>query len=101
MVGRSADLGSRRPWSTVAGVVMVQTRVERSVGRPLLLDRALIRTISASVRKGAFLHVAAEAAGAARGAADHVRSGLNQTTARALGLTIPNALLQQATEVFQ
>jgi putative ABC transport system substrate-binding protein len=25
----------------------------------------------------------------------------NQTTARALGLTIPNALLQQATEVFQ
>jgi hypothetical protein len=66
MVGRSADLGSRRPWSTVAGVVMVQTRVERSVGRPLLLDRALIRTISASVRKGAFLHVAAEAAGVRR-----------------------------------
>lgn len=36
------------------------------LGRRRLLDRALIRTISETVRKGAFLHVAAEAAGVSR-----------------------------------
>lgn len=36
------------------------------LGRRRLLDRALIRTISETVRKGAFLHVAAEASGVSR-----------------------------------
>jgi len=50
------------------GAVVARVRAvkERAVGRPLLLDRALIRKVCQAVEKGAFLHVAAESVGVSR-----------------------------------